>query len=223
MQNESIHKCVTQLLRLSFQLCTYTRHRWSCSLDCKEGLAEKKSLYVSVCLWRSKEHLTQRSSSDTHRNSLSKITIGESIGGISFSKFVTLFSRPRKGLGTESLKFIRVYQRDSGQRNRLVIFSIKGGLSGQTSEIIERLIEGHAGRVTQRERQFLKIPLTVKRHTGKILECPSVGRGQRNIEISFLSGNVSIGGRGNRELLNGFFLRRDHTMKTFCESLKETS
>ena len=44
----------------------------------------------------------------------------ESIGEVSFSKFDSRFSRPRKGPGTESLKFIRVYRRDSGSRNRLV-------------------------------------------------------------------------------------------------------
>ena len=42
--------------------------------------------------------------------------VEESIGAIRFSKFVFHFSPPRKGLRTESLKFVRVYQGPSPRK-----------------------------------------------------------------------------------------------------------
>ena len=56
---------------------------------------------------------------EIHKGPPKGIGVEESIGGVRFSKFDSRFSPSRKGLGTESLKFIRVYRRESGSRSRM--------------------------------------------------------------------------------------------------------
>lgn len=72
-----------------------------------------------VCRGRKNILLEQVSLRPT-KTSLSRISNAESSSAVSFSKFVTRFSRPREGPRSKCLKFIRIHRRDSGSGNRLV-------------------------------------------------------------------------------------------------------